>query len=100
MSGRIVHEILECAPTSLTSLERLVLVALGDAARDGDRTTRGGAGAVDVLAYKTAAAPGSVRNALSTLTRRGLVKPMLGKVGPGLAQQYRISELHEYHRDT
>lgn len=99
MSGRLVKEVLENAPESLSRLELLVLISLAESARDGDRQTRGGSSAADVLAFRCRSSAPSIRNALATLTRTGLVKPLHEKARRGLAQQYRLAELHEWHRD-
>lgn len=100
MSGRLVKEVLENAPEDLTPLELLVLVSIAESARDGDRSTRGGAGAADTIAYRVRSTPGSVRNAVSRLTRRALIKPLNDRAHTGQAQQYRLTELHEWHRET
>jgi hypothetical protein len=100
MSGRLVKEVLENSPEDLTSLELLVLVSIAESARDGDRSTRGGSGSADTIAYRVRSTPGSVRNALSRLTRRALIKPINARAHTGQAQQYRLTELHEWHRET
>lgn len=100
MSGRLVKEVLENAPEDLTSLELLILISIAESARDGDRSTRGGSGAADTIAFRVRSTPGSVRNALSRLSARALIKPLHAKVHTGQAQQYRLTELHEWHRET
>lgn len=100
MSGRLVKEVLENAPDDLTPLELLVLVSIAESSRDGDRSTRGGSGSADTIAYRVRSTPGSVRNALSRLVRRALIKPLNQRAHTGQAQQYRLTELHEWHRET
>jgi DNA-binding MarR family transcriptional regulator len=99
VSGRIVKEVLENAPESLTRLDLLVLVSLAESARDGDRQTRGGAASAEVVAFRVRSTPSSVRNALSRLVARGLIHPMHEKARRGLAQQYRVAQLHQHHRE-
>lgn len=98
MSGRLVNEVLEYAPESLSRLELLVLVSLAESARDTDRQTRGSSSSASVLAYRVRSSPGSVRNALATLQARALVKPLHARTRPGLAQQYHLAELSTFHR--
>jgi len=100
MSGRLVREVLEHAPHTLTRLELLVLVSLAESANDRDRTTYGSQSAATVIAHRVRSSPATVRNALGALRQRALIKPVHGATHPGRAQQYVISELHEYHRDT
>lgn len=100
MSGRLVHEVLENAPDDLTPTELLVLIALAESARDTDRSTRGGASSADTLAWRARSTPGNVRNVLAHLTQRGLIKPLHERAHRGFAQQYRLTELHEWHRTT
>lgn len=100
MSGRLVKEVLEDAPASLTPLELLVLVSIAECARDGDRTTRGGSGSAEVIAHRVRTSPGSVRNVLSRLVQRGLIKPLHERAHRGMAQQYRLEELFPWHRNT
>lgn len=93
MSGRLVGEVLTCAPHDLTHLELLVLVALAETAPDTDRTARHGA-TVDALADKVRSTPGTVRNVLQRLRERGLVVPLYAKPRKGLAQNYRIPKMN------
>ncbi len=99
MSGRLVKEVLENAPSTLSRLELLVLVSIAEAAHDHDRTTRGDKAAASVIAYRVRSSIPSVRNALGALRTRALVKPLHERTRPGLAQQYVLTELHEWHRD-
>ncbi|QOR55347.1 MAG: hypothetical protein SHS37scaffold537_45 [Phage 68_12] len=97
MSGRLVGEVLKCAPVDLTPAQRLVLVALAEDARDRDRLAR--FSSVAVLSHHTCLAPGSVKNILKHLTDRGLIKP-LHRGQLGTIQHYRITELYDHHRDA
>lgn len=99
MSGRIVKEVLENAPESLSRLDFDVLISIAESARDGDRQTRGGAASADVIAWRVRSTSSSVRNALSRLVGRGLIAPLHEKARRGLAQQYRIAELRAHHRE-
>lgn len=94
MSGRLVGEVLKYAPYDLRLLDRFVLVALAEAARDEDRTARQHV-TQDDLADKLQSTPGSVRNALHRLAQRGLIQPVYLQPRKGLAQNWRISKLHE-----
>lgn len=96
MSGRIVGEILDHAPDDLTPAEMLVLIALADDARDRDRTARFHS-SVASIAHRTRIKPGTVRNALSRLTARGLIRTR-HKAKPGLHQEYVIANLNQAHR--
>lgn len=96
MSGRIVQEVLKYAPEDLTKQQLLVFVALAESARERDRTARFHV-TVAELAHKTRSTPGTVKNALGELSRRGLIKP-LHQARAGLAQNYRLHELQEHHR--
>lgn len=97
MSGRIVNEVLENAPEDLTDAELLVLVAIAEDARDRDRLAR--YSDVENLTRRTRKKAGTVKNALSELTRRGLLKPG-GPAYRGRHQEYRVTELYPHHRDT
>jgi len=99
VSGRLVKEVLENAPESLSRLELLVLVSLAESARDENRTTRGSAAASEVIARRVRSSTPSVRNALGALRQRALIKPLHSRTRPGLAQQYVLTELHEWHRE-
>lgn len=97
MSGRIVGEVLKHAPEDLTTAQLLVLVALGEDARDRDRLAR--YSSVANLHTKTRLAPGSIKNILKQLTDRGLILP-LHRAQIGTVQHYRLAELREHHRSA
>lgn len=97
MSGRLVGEVLHYAPADLTPLERLVLVALAEAAPDRDRIARYHVGSDD-LADKTGTHPSTVKKAMAELVRRGLVVTLIEKPRRGVAQNYRITRLTEATR--
>jgi DNA-binding MarR family transcriptional regulator len=97
MSGRIVGEVFDNAPESLRSAEFLVLLALAEDARDRDRLAR--FSDANTLTTRTRLAPGTVRNALAVLTRRGLIKPTR-RAQTGTHQEWQITELYDYHRST
>lgn len=94
----MADEVLDHAPNDLTPAELVVLLALALSARDKDRIARY---QVDVatLANRTRRPPGSVRNALSNLTQRGLICPLL-TARAGRSQQYEIAKLQHHHRYT
>ena len=100
MSGRIVGEVLENAPEDLTPAELLTLIALAEDAHD--KTRHAAYSDVATLARKIRRPPGTVRNALSELTRRGLIVPTrTGGVGRGkYHQEYDLVRLHPHHRET
>jgi hypothetical protein len=99
MSGRIVGEILDNAPTDLTLAEFLVLIAVGEDARDTDRRAR--FSDLRSLERRTRLAPGTIRNALSSLTRRALLTTVHDKAyRGGHHQEYVVTKLHDYHRDA
>lgn len=100
MSGRLVKEVLENAPETLTQLELLVLVSIAESARDGDRTTRGGSGSAAVVAHRVRAHESSVRRTLARLVETGLLKPVHERAHRGKAQLYRLTELHDWHRNA
>ena len=98
MSGRLVGEILDHAPADLTPAELLVLLALAADARDTDRIARFKS-SVDALTYRTRLAPGSVRNTLSKLVARGLIRPLLTHVHRGgKHQEYELAKVGQDHR--
>lgn len=99
MSGRIVREVMDNAPDDLTTAELLVLIALAEDARD---TTRHAERcAVDSLVYRTRLREGTVRNALSTLTRRALITATIDHVHKGgKHQEYDVTKLYPHHRNT
>lgn len=99
MSGRIVGEVLDCAPVDLTQLERLVLVALAESARDATRiathkTTR------DALADRCTTTPKVIQKVLRELRNRGLIVPQIpdDQIHRGVAQHYLINKLTPAHR--
>jgi DNA-binding MarR family transcriptional regulator len=97
MSGRIVGDVLEHAPDDLTPSEFLVLIAIGEDARDRDRVSK--FSDLENLTRRTRCKPGTIRNALSELVRRGLVIPLVDVVHRGgRHQEYRVAELREHHR--
>lgn len=97
MSGRIVGEVLDHAPEDLTTAELLVLIAIGEDARDRDR--RANFSDLETLVTRTRLKPGTVRNALSTLAGRALIVPQLERVHRGGAhQEYVVSKLNHGHR--
>lgn len=98
MSGRIVGEVLDHAPQDLTNAELLVFVAVGEDARDRDRLAR--YSDVETLVYRTRLKPGTVKNALSELVRRGLLKPAGGPAHKGRHQEYRVADLYPHHRES
>ena len=99
MSGRLVGEILDHAPVDLTLLERFVLVALAESARDNDRIARFEA-SCEAIADRLQVNPGSVRNALASLRRRALIVPLHEKPRRGLSQEYRLVKLTKEHRSA
>lgn len=97
MSGRIVGEVGEHAPDDLTPSERLVLVFIAEDARERDR--RAQYSDLETLVRKTRLKPGTVRNALSELVRRGILTPQLQRVSRGgKHQEYVVAKLDEHHR--
>lgn len=97
MSGVIVREVLECAPTDLNATQLLVFVALAEDARTGDRTAK--YSSTDTLVKLTRRSPSAVKHALGDLTARGLIKP-LHAARRGRVQHYYIEQLHDYHREA
>ena len=99
MSGRIVGEILDNAPTDLTTAELVVLIAIGEDARDKDRIAL--YSDVESLVYRTRLRPGTVRNALSVLTSKALIEPLVERVARGgKHQEYRVERLQPHHREA
>lgn len=98
MSGRIVGEVLDHAPHDLTTAELLVLIAVAEDARDRDRHAR--YSDLATIVYRTRLAPGTVKNALSNLTKRALLKPANGPAYKGRHQEYRVTELYPHHRES
>ena len=99
MSGRIVGEVLEYAPCDLTGAQLLVLVSVAEDARDRDRLAR--YSDLESIVRRTRLKPGTARNALSILVRRGLLIPTKGRVQRGRDhQEYQLPKLDEHHRDT
>lgn len=100
MSGKLVGEVLDHAPRDLTVAERFVFAALAEAARDKDRTARYQCSNSD-LAYRTGLKEGTVRNALSELAQRGLIKRLVETVHKGgKHQEYELCKLSAHHRFT
>lgn len=102
MSGRLVGEVLDHAPTDLTVAERFTYVALAEAARDKDRIARYKC-SVDDLTYRTGLKPGTIRNALTELAHRGLIKRLVAKPHRGAGgkhQEYELCKLEDHHRFT
>lgn len=98
MSGRLVGEVLDHAPQDLTPADMLVLVALADDARDKDRIARFKS-STEALAYRTRLSPGTIRNTISKLVQRGLIRPLLTNVHRGgKHQEYEIAKLSQSHR--
>jgi DNA-binding MarR family transcriptional regulator len=97
VSGRIVGEILDNAPADLTPAELLVLVAIGEDARDRDRIAQ--YSDLESLVRRTRLKPGTVRNALSSLARRALIRPLKDRVHRGgNHQEYAVERLTHAHR--
>ena len=102
MSGRLVGEVLDHAPSDLTVAERFVYAALAEAARDKDRIARYKCSNAD-LAYRTGLKEGTVRNALTELAHRGLIKRLVAKPHRGAGgkhQEYELCKLDAHHRFT
>ena len=98
MSGRLVGEVLDHAPADLTTAELLVLIAIAESAKDADRTARYRV-SVEDLSWRTRLKAGTIRNALSTLVNRGLLRPLVERVSRGgKHQEYAIARLDEGHR--
>ena len=98
MSGRIVGNVLDHAPDDLRPAEFLTLIALAEDARERDRLAR--FSDLHTLVRRTRLGPGTIRNALSELVRRGLIKPTKGRVRTGTHQEYVLTELLEGHREA
>lgn len=97
MSGRIVGEVLDNAPEDLRPAEYLVLIVLAEDARDRDRHSL--YSDLGSLVRRTRLSPGTVRNALSELARRGLILPQRDNVHRGgYHQTYVLTRLHVEHR--
>lgn len=100
MSGRIVGEILDNAPTDLTLSEHMVLLAIGEDARDRDRLAR--YSDLESLTRRTRLKPGTIRNALTELKARGLLEPQRKTTHRGGFghQEYVVTPLNENHRNA
>lgn len=96
MSGEIVGQVLKYAPEDLTSAQMLVLISLAESAPTKTRLARHHT-SVAHLEDRTRLSPGTIRNALSELARRALIRPQF-KARIGIAQHYYISPLEEHHR--
>ncbi len=91
MSGRIVGEVLDYAPIDLRPAEFLVLIAVGEDARDTDRVSK--FSDVENLTRRTRLKAGTVRNALAELVGRGLIIPTYQRARIGLHQEYTVARL-------
>lgn len=92
-------EVLDNAPDDLTTAEFLVLLAIGEDARDRDR--RSAYSDVETLVHRTRLKPGTVRNALSSLARRALIVPLKDRVHRGgHHQEYEVVKLRPEHRNA
>jgi hypothetical protein len=98
VSGRIVGEVLNHAPTDLRPTDLLVLISLAESAHDKDRTARNES-SCEAIAYRVRSTPGNVRQCLLRLKRRGLIRPVHDIVGRGRAQDWTITQLSDYHRE-
>lgn len=96
MSGAMVGEVLEHAPIDLTPAQMLVLLSLAEDARTNTRTATYETSLTD-LCRRTRCTSGTVRNALSELAKRGLIKPQ-HKARTGIVQHYYIAPLDEHQR--
>lgn len=99
MSGRIVGEVLDNAPSDLTHLELTVLIALAESARTDTRiathkTTR------EALAHRARSTPATVKNVLRRLRDRGLIKLVNGPIHRGMAPHYELMKLTPEHRNS
>lgn len=98
MSGRLVADVLEHAPEDLPPAAMLVLLSLAESARDKDRTARFHCSTTD-LARRTRLTPGTVRNTIAQLRKRGLIRPIHANVHKGgKHQEYEIARLSDRHR--
>jgi DNA-binding MarR family transcriptional regulator len=99
MSGKLVGLVLEHAPDDLRPAEFLTLLAISEDARDTDRIAR--FSDLENLTRRTRLKPGTIRNALSELTRRGLIIPRHKTVHRGgVHQEYTVAELRPEHRSN
>lgn len=97
MSGRIADEVYDNAPEDLTQAELSVLVILALDARE--RTRRASYSDVESIVRKSRLKPGTVRNALSVLSQRALIKPVHDRVQRGgYHQEYDLVPLQHHHR--
>lgn len=97
MSGRIVGEVMDHAPEDLRPAEYVVLLVIAEDARDRDRISR--YSDLESLTRRARIKPGTIRNALSELTRRALIEPLHANVHRGgRHQEYRVTELKPHHR--
>lgn len=105
MSHALVTEVLDHAPAELTTLERLILVVIAEAAQDEDRPgvpAREAWPSMETLSKRTGMPPRTVRAAMRRLAERGLdvrVRQGTDKRGApvyahyGHATQYRVPRL-------
>ena len=98
MSGRLVGEVLNHAPTDLRPLDLLVLISLAESARERDRTATEDSSS-EAIAYRVRSTPGSVRQSILRLKQRGLIRPARTKIHRGQVQHWTITELSDYHRE-
>lgn len=91
VSGRLVGEVLDNAPTDLRPAELLVLIVLAEDARDTSRRSR--YSDVASICHRARLAPGTARNALSELVARGLLIPLHQRARIGLHQEYELASL-------
>jgi len=99
VSGKLVNEVLENAPDDLSMPELLILVALAEDARDRDRTARYETSLKD-LHRRTRRPTGTIKNALGSLVRRGLITRVFERGQIGTVQHYRLTELYPHHRQA
>jgi DNA-binding PadR family transcriptional regulator len=99
VSGRIASQVYEYAPEDLTQAELTVLACLSLDAREADRMAR--YSDLESLVHLTRLRPGTIRNALSELTKRGLITPKLEHVHRGGKHQiYHVTKLQAHHRNV
>lgn len=103
MSGKLVRQALDYLPEDLTHVQVLVYITLAESARD---KAANGIPArlarfhvtVDEIAHKVRAKPGTVKNALGALARRGLIVRQIDHAHEGTAQNYELPPLGAHHR--
>lgn len=97
MSGRIVREVLDCAPRDLKLAEMLVYIVLAEEARDRTRTVCLPA---EVISHRSRVRLGTVYNALSELVGRGLLRRGEKAAHKGMTQRYTLTKLEPFHREV